>query len=64
MQLARAYPKLQLILQDLPGCIQQVKNDIWPSQCPEAIAENRIQFEPMDFFAGPPILGCNIYYVR
>ncbi|KAH9483231.1 3-O-methyltransferase 2 [Psilocybe cubensis] len=64
IQLAKAYPKLQLILQDLPGAIQQAQNEIWPVQCPEAIAENRIEFKPLDFFAESPVSGCHIYYLK
>ena len=64
MQLAKAYPNLRLILQDLPERIKQAKNEVWPKECPEAIAEHRIVFEPLDFFASSPVPGCNIYYVR
>ena len=64
LQLAKAHPNLRLILQDLPERIQQAKNDVWPKECPEAIAECRITFEPIDFFASSPVPGCNVYYVR
>ena len=64
IQLAKAHPNLRLILQDLPGRIQQAKNEVWPKECPEAISERRITFEPIDFFASSPVAGCNVYYVR
>ena len=64
LQLAKAYPNLRLILQDLPERIQQAKNEVWPKECPEAITEHRIVFEPFDFFASSPVPGCDIYYVR
>ena len=64
LQLAKAHPNLRLILQDLPERIQQAKNEVWPKECPEAIAERRITFEPIDFFASSPVPGCNVYYVR
>src|SRR6266446_1689904 len=64
LQLAKAHPNLRLILQDLPERIQQAKNEVWPRECPEAIAERRITFEPIDFFASSPVPGCNVYYVR
>ncbi|KAF9544584.1 S-adenosyl-L-methionine-dependent methyltransferase [Agrocybe pediades] len=64
LQLAKAYPKLQLVLQDLPATITQARNEVWPAQCPEAIAENRITFEPIDFFAGSPVSGCDVYYMK
>ena len=63
LQLAKAYPNLRLILQDLPERIQQAKNEVWPKECPEAIAERRITFEPIDFFASSPVLGCDVYFV-
>ena len=64
LQLAKAHPNLRLILQDLPERIQQAKNEVWPKEYPEAIAEGRITFEPIDFFASSPVPGCDIYYVR
>src|SRR6266446_6344938 len=64
LQLAKAHPKLQLILQDLPERIKQAKDEVWPKECPEAIAENRITFEPIDFFKSSPVPGCDVYYVR
>jgi len=64
LQLARAHPNLRLILQDLPERIQQARSEVWPKECPEAIAEGRIAFEPIDFFASSPVPGCDVYYVR
>ena len=64
LQLAKSYPNLRLILQDLPERIQQAKDEVWPKECPEAIAEGRIIFEPIDFFASSPVPGCSVYYVR
>ena len=63
LQLAKAYPTLDLILQDQPECILQAKNEIWPKACPEAITEKRIQFKPIDFLSESPVQGCNVYYV-
>ena len=63
LQLAKAYPTLKLKLQDLPECILQAKNEFWPKKYPEAIEEERIQFEPIDFLSESPIQGCDIYYV-
>ena len=44
LQLAKAYPTLNLKLQDLPERILQAKNEIWPKECPEAIEEEHIDF--------------------
>ena len=62
LQLAKAYPTSNLKLQDLPERILQAKNEIWPKECPEAIEEERIQFEPIDFLSESPIQGCDVYY--
>jgi len=64
LQLAKAHPNLRLILQDLPERIEQAKNEVWPRECPEAIAERSINFEPIDFFASSPVPGCNVYYLK
>ncbi|PPR07611.1 hypothetical protein CVT24_004164 [Panaeolus cyanescens] len=64
MGLAKKYPTLKLILQELPDRINQAKNDIWPKQCPEAIAEGRIQFEPIDFFVQSPVSKCDVYLLK
>ena len=63
LQLAKTYPTLDLILQDLPERILQAKNEVWPKECPEAIMEKRIKFEPIDFLSESPVQGCNVYYV-
>lgn len=64
MQLAKAHPTLQLKLQDLPERILQAKNEVWPKECPEAIQENRIEFEPIDFLSESPIKDCNVYLLK
>jgi hypothetical protein len=64
LKLAKKYPTLQLKLQDLPERILQAKSEVWPQQCPEAIAEQRIEFKALDFFAESPIPNCNIYYLK
>jgi hypothetical protein len=64
MQLAKAYPKLLLKLQDLPDRIQQAETQVWPRECPEAIKEQRIEFKALDFLVESPIKGCDVYFVR
>jgi len=63
MQLAKAYPTLQLKLQDTPDRVQQAEKQVWPRECPEAIREKRIEFKAMDFLAESPIKGCDVYFV-
>ncbi|KAJ3504648.1 hypothetical protein NLJ89_g7830 [Agrocybe chaxingu] len=64
LQLAKAYPTLQLKLQDLPETIKQAENHVWPEKCPEAIEEKRVVFKPINFFKESPIAGCNIYFLK
>ncbi|KAF8994600.1 O-methyltransferase-domain-containing protein [Cyathus striatus] len=64
MQLAKKHRKLELILQDLPDRIVQAKSEVWPKECPEAVAEDRIRFEPVDFFKESPVSGCDVYYMK
>jgi tRNA1(Val) A37 N6-methylase TrmN6 len=64
IKLAKRYPKLHFVLQDLPKPLVIAEKEIWPEYCPEAISENRVEFIPLDFFKGPPKEGCAIYYVR
>lgn len=61
-QLYKRYPHLNFILQDLPERTEHAKK-VWPNECPQAIAENKIQFKSVDLFVAPPIPHCDIYYV-
>ncbi|KAF7349310.1 3-O-methyltransferase 2 [Mycena sanguinolenta] len=54
----------ELKLQDLPDRMVQAENEVWPVECPEAIAENRIEFKAIDFFTESPIAGCDVYYLK
>ncbi|KAF9033801.1 S-adenosyl-L-methionine-dependent methyltransferase [Panaeolus papilionaceus] len=62
--LSKRYPTLQLTLQDLPERTLQAKTEVWPVKCPQAIAENRIDFVPIDFLKEAPVPGCEIYYLK
>ncbi|KXN91143.1 Sterigmatocystin 8-O-methyltransferase [Leucoagaricus sp. SymC.cos] len=64
IQLAKRYPALRLVLQDLPEQLEAAEHKIWPERCPEAIAERRINFTPLDFFKGSPKKGCDIYFLK
>ncbi|KAJ3505864.1 hypothetical protein NLJ89_g7188 [Agrocybe chaxingu] len=64
LQLAKAYPTLKLILQDLPETIQRAKTEVWPEKCPEAIRQKRIEFKTIDFFKESPVAGCNVYFLK
>lgn len=63
MKLCKQHPHLVFKLQDLPERIHQAQTDFWPSKCPEAIADGRIEFKAFDMLLEPPISGCDIYFV-
>ena len=64
LQLAQRYPHLKLKLQDLPERVDQAREQVWPTQCPEAITDGRIEFKAIDFLQESPIPNCDVYYVR
>ncbi|KII94520.1 hypothetical protein PLICRDRAFT_692890 [Plicaturopsis crispa FD-325 SS-3] len=63
MEIARAYPGLDLTLQDLPHVIGPARQ-IWHAECPEAVEEDRIHFVAMDFLKESPVGGQDVYYLR
>jgi hypothetical protein len=64
VQLAKCYPRLHFVLQDLPKQIDGAEKNFWPEHCLEAITERRIDFIPLDFFKESPKEHCDIYFVR
>ncbi|KAF5364060.1 hypothetical protein D9756_000985 [Leucocoprinus leucothites] len=64
MELCKRYKNLNLKLQDLPERIEQAEKDFWPKGCPEAIADGRIGFKPIDLLAEKPIAHCDIYLLK
>ncbi|KAL9712332.1 hypothetical protein Ac2012v2_003569 [Leucoagaricus gongylophorus] len=63
-QLAKCYPTLRFILQDLPGELEIAEHKVWPQRCPEAIQQKRISFIPLNFFKESPEKGCDIYFLK
>jgi hypothetical protein len=63
LELAKEYPHLQLILQDLPDQIEIARTEFWPKECPKALEEGRIDFKTINFLREPPVPGCDVYYV-
>ncbi|EIW80787.1 S-adenosyl-L-methionine-dependent methyltransferase [Coniophora puteana RWD-64-598 SS2] len=63
MPLARKYPHLRITIQDREEVTQHTI-DHWASNYPEAVAENRAHFVPIDFLTGAPVEGCDLYYMR
>jgi len=63
IELAKGFPNLRFVLQDMPNRLQQGKTEIWPERCPEALAQNRVQWAPIDLLTESPVRGCDVYYV-
>ncbi|KAG1865914.1 S-adenosyl-L-methionine-dependent methyltransferase [Suillus subalutaceus] len=63
LPLAKTHKNVKIIIHDLPEALVQARG-IWARECPEALAENRVQFEDLNFFEQVPVKGKDIYYLR
>ncbi|KAG2364023.1 O-methyltransferase-domain-containing protein [Suillus spraguei] len=63
MPLAKMHKNVKITIHDLPQVLVQARG-IWAKECPEALAENRVEFEDLNFFEGVPVKGKDIYYLR
>ncbi|TFY65537.1 hypothetical protein EVG20_g5555 [Dentipellis fragilis] len=63
MDLAKTHHHLHLTLQDLPNVIDHARQ-VWSTEMPGAIRENRIDFVPVDFLQSSPVKNQDIYYIR
>ncbi|KAJ3560868.1 hypothetical protein NP233_g10552 [Leucocoprinus birnbaumii] len=64
MELYKKYPNLSFILQDLPERTEQAQTEAWPTECPQAIARNKIKFRSIDLFKESPVANCDIYLIK
>ncbi|KAI0056503.1 S-adenosyl-L-methionine-dependent methyltransferase [Artomyces pyxidatus] len=63
IELAKKYPNLHLMLQDLPSVVIQAQQ-FWAEKYPTAAEEQRVNFRPLDFFAESPAKDQDVYYIR
>ncbi|KAG0699353.1 O-methyltransferase-domain-containing protein [Suillus ampliporus] len=63
LPLAKMHKNVKITIHDLPEALVQAKG-IWARDCPEAVAENRVEFEELNFFEQVPAKGKDIYYLR
>ncbi|KAF5365107.1 hypothetical protein D9758_010955 [Tetrapyrgos nigripes] len=63
LALAKAHPNLRIILQDLPGAIEEAKQ-LWKTEFPEAIETGKVTFKAFDFFAESPMEDQDFYYMK
>jgi hypothetical protein len=57
--LARRYPLLTFVVQDLEPVIKEAQQQSLPSD-----VANRVSFMPCDFFTPQPVIGADVYFYR
>ncbi|KAL0952686.1 hypothetical protein HGRIS_006925 [Hohenbuehelia grisea] len=62
LPLAKAFPHLHFILQDLDHAISDAKV-FWQDRFPEALSERRVEFQVHDFFTPMPVKA-DVYFLR
>ncbi|KAG1742550.1 O-methyltransferase-domain-containing protein [Suillus lakei] len=63
LPLAKMHKNLKITIHDLPEALVQARG-IWARECPEALAEKRVEFEDLNFFEQVPVKGKDVYYLR
>lgn len=61
--LAKRFPQLRFVLQDLPSMICQA-GTVWSRELPEAIETGRTKLMNHDIFTPQPIKGAEVYWMR
>ncbi|KAG1775552.1 S-adenosyl-L-methionine-dependent methyltransferase [Suillus placidus] len=59
--LAKMFPHLRITNQDLPETIVHSKK-AWEENAPEALLDGRVEFVPINFLEGSPVVGKDVYY--
>ncbi|KAJ7127080.1 S-adenosyl-L-methionine-dependent methyltransferase [Mycena epipterygia] len=63
INLLEAFPQLKIVVQDLPGVVQQGQEYLGKMDLASTLKQ-RVEFVPLDFFSGTPVKDCDVYYVR
>ncbi|KAJ7634561.1 S-adenosyl-L-methionine-dependent methyltransferase [Roridomyces roridus] len=63
IDLLKEFPHLKIVLQDLPGVIEEGKKNLAENQELETLLKKRVDHVPLDFFKETPVGGCDIYYL-
>ncbi|KAG1854821.1 O-methyltransferase-domain-containing protein [Suillus subalutaceus] len=61
--LAKMFPHLRIINQDLPKVMAQAQN-AWEKNAPETLLDGRVEFIPINFLEDAPVVGKDVYYLR
>ncbi|CAA7266021.1 unnamed protein product [Cyclocybe aegerita] len=63
LPIARKYPELYVILQDLPPVIEDAKR-VWSKELPDALTSERVTLESHDFFTSQPHKGADVFILK
>ncbi|KDR83075.1 hypothetical protein GALMADRAFT_263497 [Galerina marginata CBS 339.88] len=61
--LAKTFPELQVIVQDLPGVIQEAEK-LWVKELPGAVESGRLKIEVQDFFEPQPQRKVSVFFMK
>ncbi|KAH9829165.1 S-adenosyl-L-methionine-dependent methyltransferase [Rhodofomes roseus] len=62
-ELAKVFPNLQFVVQDLAAAIEQAKS-YWKAEDPKALGTGRVELMVHDFFKEQPVKGAAVYLLR
>ncbi|KAL0952687.1 hypothetical protein HGRIS_006926 [Hohenbuehelia grisea] len=62
LPLAKAFPHLHFVVQDLDHVINEAQ-DYWKENCPEALTDGRVELQVHDFFKPMPVKA-DVYFLR
>ncbi|KZT74218.1 S-adenosyl-L-methionine-dependent methyltransferase [Daedalea quercina L-15889] len=63
LDLAKAFPDLRFVVEDLPVTIEQAKS-VWDAEDPSITQAQRVQLLAHDFFTEQPAKGADVYFLR
>ncbi|KZT74224.1 S-adenosyl-L-methionine-dependent methyltransferase [Daedalea quercina L-15889] len=63
LELAKAFPDLRFVVEDLPVTIEKAKS-VWSAECGDAVEAKRVQLLSHDFFTEQPVKGADVYFLR
>ncbi|TFK96232.1 S-adenosyl-L-methionine-dependent methyltransferase [Pterulicium gracile] len=62
--LARKFPHLKYVVQDLPKVIEVDAKKFWNHKHPEFVENGKVVLQPHDFFTPNPIKQADVYFLR
>ncbi|KAH9924169.1 S-adenosyl-L-methionine-dependent methyltransferase [Fomitopsis serialis] len=63
LDLAKAFPSLRFVVQDLPVVIEQARA-VWETEYAEAVSTGRVQLMAHDFLMEQPVKAADVYMLR